>query len=243
MCVHAHSYFWICFQQVSKPTYASGSLGQLLRLGCSPFLHSPKQNFQRKCPNTCTKETISVIMIFSWAPIYDQEFGNHCLRDSWTSSSATLWPPFNPTKVRKGRDTQGEAFCTTSENLPTAITCPKLMSKQEKWEKPTKTKISLSKEDPLASPPKVTHSLIPFSHWLILPGHFASSERRRAPCQACQHSGLLGFLADAGSREKQNWSFCILMLSPLVDVYNSLGPSPFAKCPKSGVPGVISIYA
>lgn len=116
--------------------------------------------------------------------------------------------------VRSTPDNQGEVFCITSENLPTAITCPKLISKQEKWEKPTKTKISLSREDPLASPLEVTHSLVPFSHWLILPGHFASSERRRAPCQACQYSDLLGFLADAGSREKQELELLYLTAVP-----------------------------
>lgn len=36
-------------------------------------------------------------------------------------------------------DSQGKAFCITSANLPTAAACPNLLSKQEKWEKPTKT--------------------------------------------------------------------------------------------------------
>lgn len=58
----------------------------------------------------------------------------------------------------------------------------------------------------------MTHSLVPFSHWLILPGHFASAERSRAPCQARQCFGLLGFLQMLVPGRKKNWSCCILML-------------------------------
>jgi hypothetical protein len=34
---------------------------------------------------------------------------------------------------------QGGALCTPPESLSTAVPCPKLTSKSDKWEKPTKT--------------------------------------------------------------------------------------------------------
>lgn len=54
--------------------------------------------------------------------------------------SLTVLPPVSKNVLECSiLDSQGKAFRTTSENLPTAAACPKLLSKQKKWEKPTET--------------------------------------------------------------------------------------------------------
>lgn len=129
-------------------------------------------------------------------------------RSAWlwsqTPEPLALLPSYQQKMLQKAAlwTIRRKAFHIPSENLSTAVTCPNLYPNQTTGKNLPRPKISLSREEPGVSPPQVTHFWVLCSHWLILQGHSAFSASRRAPCQSCQWA-LLGFVADAGSREEQ----------------------------------------